>query len=179
MPATAFDAKGLLLESIFGEDPTVIIEHRSLFSMTSHVPQHPYRVRFGKANVRRPGKDLTLAAIGSMVPQSLRVAERLAQESIDVEVIDLRTVSPLDEESIWNSVRKTRKLAVADSGWQFMGAAAEIIANVSVKMGNELTVNPVRITLPDSHTPMSTTLEQNYYPDDDTITDTLRSLFRS
>ena len=60
-----------------------------------------------------------------------------------------------------------------------MGAAAEIIANVSVKMGNELTVNPVRITLPDSHTPMSTTLEQNYYPDDDTITDTLRSLFRS
>lgn len=179
MPATAFDAKGLLLESIFGEDPTVIIEHRSLFSMTSNVPQHPYRVRFGKAKVRRPGKDLTLAAIGSMVPQSLRVAERLAQESIDVEVIDLRTLSPLDEESIWNSVRKTRKLAVADSGWQFMGAAAEIIANVSVKMGNELTVNPVRITLPDSHTPMSTTLEQNYYPDDDTITDTLRSLFRS
>jgi pyruvate dehydrogenase E1 component beta subunit len=178
MPATAFDAKGLLMESIFGEDPTIIIEHRSLFSMTDQVPSHPYRVRFGKAAIRRPGKDITLAAIGCMVPQALRVAERLAEESIDVEVIDLRTVSPLDEQAIWDSVRKTRKLAVADAGWQFMGAAAEVIATVSEKMGSELATNPVRITLPNSHTPMSAPLEQSYYPDDETIADTLRTLSR-
>lgn len=178
VPATAFDAKGLLLESMFGENPSIIIENRSLFSMTDHVPGIPYRVRFGRAEVRRTGSDITLAAIGAMVPASLRVAELLAQEDISVEVIDLRTVSPLDGDTVCRSVEKTRRLAVADPGWQSVGVAAELIAQVCERTGRSLAANPVRICLPDSHTPMSVSLEEAYYPTDESIASATRALIQ-
>lgn len=178
VPSTAYDAKGLLLESIFGEDPAIIIENRSLFSMSDHVPEIPYRVRFGQAAVRRPGKDVTLAAIGMMVPMALRVASQLATESIDIEVIDLRTVSPIDEETLFTSVSKTKRLAVADPGWQSVGVAAEVIARVCGKHGRTLAANPVRICLPDSHTPMSAALEEKYYPNDASMAVAIRGMVR-
>jgi len=178
VPSTAYDAKGLLLESIFGEDPTIIIENRSLFSMTDEVPEVPYRVRFGRPVVRRTGGDVTLAAIGSMVPMALRVASTLARKSIDVEVVDVRTISPLNGDAISESVSKTRRLVVADPGWQSMGAAAEIVAFVSEKLGRDLKANPVRICLPDSHTPMSAALEREYYPSDDSMAATVQGLLR-
>src|SRR5262245_24303929 len=128
MPATAFDAKGLLLESIFGEDPVLMIEHRSLFTLKDRVPDVPYRVRFGRAAVRRRGADVTLAAIGVMVPFALRVAAQLAEQGVDAEVIDLRTVSPLDSDSVCASVEKTGRLAVLDPAWGSFGVAAEIVA---------------------------------------------------
>jgi len=164
MPSTAYDAKGLLLESIFGEDPVIFIEHRSLFSMSSNVPETPYRVRFGRAAVRRKGNDLTLIAIGGMVPDALKAAHQLAEQGIEAEVIDLRTVSPLDKENIYTSVEKTGRLIVVDPGWESVGIAAEIIALVSMKLGKGMKVNPVRVCLPDSHTPMSAELEKIYYP---------------
>ena len=179
VPATAYDAKGLLLESIFGENPTIIVENRSLFSMTDHVPEVPYRVRFGQAAIRRTGSDLTLAAIGMMVPIALRVASQLAAESIDVEVIDLRTISPLDKAAICDSVSKTKRLAVADPGWQSVGVSAEVIASVCEKLGRRLVANPVRICLPNSHTPMSAVLEEKYYPSDESMADMIRTLFRT
>ena len=179
VPSTAYDAKGLLLESIFGENPVIIVEHRSLFSMVDHVPEIPYRVRFGQAAIRRAGADITLVAIGMMVPMSLRVAAQLAAESIDVEVIDLRTISPLDESTIFDSVSKTRRLVVADPGWQSVGTSSEVIALVCEKLGSELAANPVRICLPDSHTPMSAVLEEKYYPNDVSMTNTIRTLFRT
>jgi pyruvate dehydrogenase E1 component beta subunit len=166
MPVTPFDAKGLLLESIFGENPTIIIEHRSLFSMTEDVPEAPYRVRFGRARVRRAGQDVTLVAIGAMVPLALKAADILAQRSIDVEVLDPRTISPLDKEAIYQSVLKTGRLVVADAAWQSFSVAAEVIASVSETMGDRLHLNPLRIGLPDSHTPMSSALEKEYYPDE-------------
>ncbi|MBI2339349.1 MAG: alpha-ketoacid dehydrogenase subunit beta [Deltaproteobacteria bacterium] len=166
VPATAYDAKGLLLESIFGEDPVMIIEHRSLYSMTEDVPEAPYRVRFGHAHVRRRGKDVTLVAIGSMVPMALRAADQLASESIDVEVVDLRTLSPLDDGTVCESVSKTKRLVVADPAWRSVSVAAEIIALVSERLGDKLLANPQRICFPDSHTPMSAPLEKEYYPDE-------------
>ncbi len=178
VPSTAHDAKGLLMESIFGEDPVIVIENRSLFSMTDEVPEVPYRVRLGQGVIRRSGTDATLVAIGSMVPMALRVAERLAGESKDVEVLDLRTVSPLDDALIAGSVSRTGRLAVADAGWQSFGVAAEVIARVSEQQGSSLKANPVRIALPDSHTPMSASLERVYYPDDDAMASSVRSLFR-
>ena len=176
MPATAHDVKGLLLESILGEDPVIFIEHRSLFSMKDYVPEQPYRVHFGRAAVRRKGSDLTLIAIGGIVPDSLKAANQLTEEGIDVEVIDLRTVSPLDKESIYTSVEKTGRLIVADLGWESVGIAAEIIALVSMKFGRNLRSNPVRICLPDSHTPASTELEKIYYPDVTSIKNAVREL---
>ena len=177
VPSTAHDAKGLLLESVFGEDPVIIIENRSLFSMTDHVPEIPYRVRFGQAAVRRQGKDITLVAIGTMVPIALRVAEKLASESIDVEIIDPRTVSPLDNASILDSVSKTGRLVVADPGWQSVGVAAEIISMVCEKKAKSLLSNPVRVTLPNSHTPMSAPLEEAYYPSDESMAKSVRECF--
>jgi pyruvate/2-oxoglutarate/acetoin dehydrogenase E1 component len=178
MPVTPFDAKGLLLESIFGENPTIIIEHRSLFSLTEDVPEAPYRIRFGRARIRRSGRDLTLVAIGAMVPIALRAAEILATRSIDVEVLDPRTVSPIDADAIYQSVMKTGRLVVADPAWQSLSVAAEVIALVSEKMGDQLRANPLRICHPDSHTPMSSTLERGYYPDDSSVAETITSWFR-
>lgn len=179
VPATARDVKGLLLESIFGEDPTIIIEHRSLFSMTSEVPEIPYRVRFGKAQMRRPGTDLTLVAVGIMVPMAMRVAERLAAESIDVEVIDLCSVSPLDTAAILASVEKTRRLVVADPAWQSAGMAAEVIASVAERLSSTMLAPPARVCLPDSHTPMSASLEAEYYPDEEKMTAVVRGVFEA
>ncbi|HTF15328.1 MAG TPA: transketolase C-terminal domain-containing protein, partial [Burkholderiales bacterium] len=130
MPATAFDAKGLLLESIFGEDPVIMIEHRSLFGLKDRVPEFPYRVRFGHAAVRRVGTDLTLVGAGVMVPLSLRIAAQLAEHRIEAEVIDLRTISPLDMDTVLRSVEKTGRLAVFDPTWNSFGMAAEVIARV-------------------------------------------------
>ena len=179
VPATPFDAKGLLLESIFGEDPVIIVEHRSLFSMTADIPDFPYRVRFGHAVVRRKGNDVTLVAIGPMVPLALRVADQLANESIDVEVIDPRTISPLDESAICKSVLRTGRLVVADASWQSFGTAAEIIAMVTEKLGQRLIANPKRICYPDSHTPMSASLEKIYYPDEVSMANTIKEVFYS
>jgi pyruvate dehydrogenase E1 component beta subunit len=176
VPATAYDAKGLLLESIFGEDPTIIIEGRSLFSQTDHVPEIPYRVRFGHAAVRRSGGDVTLAAIGMMVPISLRAAATLAGEGIETEVVDLRTVSPLDRKTLCTSVAKTRRLVVADPAWRSGSVAAEIIASVVEEVGDQLLAKPRRVCLPDSHTPMSMALEPKYYPSEQTLASVVREV---
>jgi len=177
MPATAYDAKGLLLESIFGENPTIIIENRSLYSMIDCVSKEPYRVRFGKAALRRKGTDVTFVAIGLTVPLALRAAEMLAKEFINVEVIDLKTISPIDKKTIQESVSKTKRLAVADSGWQYAGIAAEVIAEVVETHGSQLKSNPLRITLPDSHTPMSSVLEEVFYLNEEKIASQIRTLF--
>jgi len=166
VPATAYDAKGLLLESIFSETPAIFVEGRGLYSMTDHVPEEPYRVRFGQAVVRRPGKDVTLVAIGNMVPIALRAAATLEKDGIDVEVVDPRTLTPLDRKTICDSAFKTRRLVVADPAWHSFGAASEIITTVVEHLGDKLKSKPVRVTLPDSHTPMSMALEPEYYPDD-------------
>jgi len=176
MPATPFDAKGLLLESVFGEDPVVIIEHRSLFTLKDQVPAIPYRVRFGRAVVRRAGADLTLVGAGVMVPFALRVAAQLATHGVHAEVIDLRTISPLDTETVCASVEKTGRLAVLDPTWASFGMAAEVIARVAERLGRRLRADPVRITHPDSHTPMSSALEAAYYPDEADVVKRLRAL---
>ena len=178
MPATAFDAKGLLLESIFGEDPTIIIEHRSLFNLKDKVPVQPYRVKFGEAVIRREGKDITLVAIGCLVVDALKAAEVLRKDGIDVEVIDPRTLSPLDNKTIIRSVKKTNRLVVADPGWQSFGAGAEIIAKVCEITGKDMLSNPIRITLPDSHAPMSQTLEKQYHLDVSKIVKKIKENFK-
>lgn len=178
MPATAFDAKGLLLESILGESPVMMIEHRSLFSLKDKVPKTPYRVKFGQAILRRRGDDVSIVAIGVMVPFAIRVAEQLALSGVHAEVVDLRTVSPLDTATVCKSVIKTRRLCVLDPAWKSFGMAAEVIASVVEHAGMSLRSPPLRVTHPDSHTPMSSVLEATYYPDEKAVVEQLRSMVR-
>ena len=174
MPATAFDAKGLLMEAIFGEDPTIIIEGRPLFSQSDQVPEEPYRVPFGQCTVRREGQDATLVALGYMVPIALRAAEILADEGVDLEVIDPRTIVPLDDQSIVDSVRKTGHLIIADTAWKSFGVTAEIATRVSEKAFDYLKAPVLRVALPDSHTPTSSELEKAFYPDEHSVVATVK-----
>jgi pyruvate dehydrogenase E1 component beta subunit len=164
MPSTPAEAKGLLLSSIFSNAPTIFIEGRSLYSMTETVPDRPYFIRLGRALVRRKGVDVTIVSFGSMLPNALLACDLLKEKRIVAEVIDLRTLMPLDTETILASVRKTGRLVVAEPGWRMFGAAAEIIATVAETLGTELKAKPMRVTWPHSHVPTSRPLEAAFYP---------------
>ena len=169
MPGTPADAKGLLLSSIMSDDPTLFIEGRSLFSMEEDVADEPYFIRLGEAAVRVEGNDVTLVTMGSMVPLSLQAARTLREKKVDAEVVDVRTLMPLDIASILASVRKTGRLVVAEPGWRMYGAAAEIIASVSESLGNQMRSLPRRVTWPQSAVPTSSKLEEQFYPTSDDI----------
>ena len=169
MPATPFDAKGLLLSSIFGEDPVVYIEARSLYNANGPVPEQPYLVPFGKAHVRRKGDDVTLVANSYLVPEAINAAETLALENISAEVIDMRTISPWDEETILESVDKTGRLVVLDTASQSFGISAEISATIHQRAFKTLKSPVERVTLPDTPTPCASNLEQLFYPTSDSV----------
>ncbi len=164
MPSTAFDAKGLLIASIQDDNPVIYIDDRWLYNETDQVPTEPYQVPVGKAAIRRVGRDVTIAAISWMSVQAMRAAQELAQMGIDAEVIDLRSLKPLDEATLFASVAKTGRLIVADTAWLTCGFAAEVAARVASD-GFEYLKSPiVRVTLPDTPAPMSSSLEKVYYP---------------
>ena len=169
MPGSPADAKGLLLSSILSDDPTLFIEGRSLFTMQEDVPDAPYFIRLGDAFVRRPGRDVTLVTMGSMVPLSLQAAETLAKANIDAEILDLRCLMPLDVKSIIASVKKTGRLVVAEPGWRMYGAGAEIIATVVETLGRDIRSLPRRVTWPQSAVPTGSKLEEQFYPTSDDI----------
>jgi pyruvate dehydrogenase E1 component beta subunit len=168
MPASPFDAKGLLLSSIMSDDPTLFIEGRALFSMRENVPDQPYFIPLGKALVRREGNDVTLVTMGSMVPLSLQAADALSKSGVSAEVLDLRCLMPLDLPCIFSSVKKTGRLVVADPGWRAYGAAAEIIAAVAETLGHTRS-RPRRITWPQSAVPTASKLEEQFYPTSENI----------
>jgi len=164
MPATPYDAKGLLIASVEDDDPVIFIEHRWLYNVSGWVPEGTYRVRPGKAKVIRAGEDVTIAAVSYMTLEALRAADILAEEGIRSEVIDLRTLRPLDTDLILESVRKTGRLIVADTGWKSFGASAEIVARVVEEAFGHLKCPPARVALPDHPTPTAPSLANQYYP---------------
>jgi pyruvate dehydrogenase E1 component beta subunit len=164
MPVTPHDAKGLLIASIEDDNPVIFIEHRWLHGISDHVPESLYRVPLGQARVAREGGDVTIVATSYMVLEALRAADVLALSGIHAEVIDLRSLRPLDESAILESVRKTGRLAVADTGWKAFGASAEVLALVAEKALGDLKAPPHRIASPDFPTPTSPALSAAYYP---------------
>ncbi len=180
MPATAFDAKGLLIESVLDDNPCIIVEHRSLFNQKDLVPEKLYRVKFGEAAIKKLGKDLTLISIGSFLQEATEVTKILYDKyKIDVELIDLRTLYPIDKNKILKSVKKTKNLVILDPSWKSFGASAEIISIVTEVQSKILKSNPLRITYPDSHTPMSSSLERQYYPNPKSIVNQILKKFFS
>lgn len=164
MPTTPHDAKGLLIASIEDDSPVIFIEHRWLYNITGHVPEGVYRVPLGKANVSRVGKDVTIASTSYMTLESLRAAEMLEADGIGAEVIDIRSLRPLDSKVILDSVRKTGRLIVADTACKSVGFAAEVVARVAEEALGDLKVPPKRITLPDCPSPTTPALTKYYFP---------------
>jgi len=173
MPTTAYDAKGLLYSAIFDPNPVVIIEHRLLYYLTGHVPVSDVRMPFGRAVTRRKGKDLTIVANSYMVVESLKAAEFLSGEGIDVEIIDPVSLVPLDEKTICESVKKTGRLLVVDSSWTACGASAEIAAMVAEKAFGALKGPVRRMGMAPVVCPVAKPLENLFYPNAKSISQTV------
>ncbi len=169
MPATAYDAKGLMIAAIKDDNPVVFIDDRWLHKQEGSVPEDVYEVEIGKGNILKRGKDLTLVAASYMVHESSIAADKLVKMGIDIELIDLRTVKPIDSKLILRSVKKTGRLVIADGGWKTGGVAAEVAALVAEKDFSLLKAPVQRVTLPDAPAPASAKLEEKYYPDSNDI----------
>jgi pyruvate dehydrogenase E1 component beta subunit len=164
MPTTAHDAKGMLLSAIENDNPVIFLEHRWLHNIADEVPGDYYTVPFGKARVMREGTDVTIVGASYMSLEALRAAEHLAKEGVNAEVIDLRTIRPLDTETVLASVRKTGRLVVADTSWKQFGVAGEIVAMVTEQAFSSLKAAPERVALPDAPAPTSPALADTYFP---------------
>ncbi|MFC2043138.1 alpha-ketoacid dehydrogenase subunit beta [Chloroflexota bacterium] len=133
IPSTPYDAKGLLKSSIRNENPVIYLEHKLLYNTKGEVPEEEYLISFGEADIKRKGSDVTIVAISRMVLMALQAAEELAKEGIEAEIIDPRTISPLDEVTILESVKRTTRLVVAHEAWERCGWGAEVSAIVADK----------------------------------------------
>jgi pyruvate dehydrogenase E1 component beta subunit len=178
MPSNPYDAKGLLVSAIRDDNPVIFIDDRWLYNSEGPVPQKIYAVPLGKGKIKRSGSDLTVVATSFMVSLALQAAKTLEIEGIDLEVIDPRTMKPLDEDLIFKSVRKTGKLLVIDAAWKTCGLAAEISCLVAENIFKYLRAPIRRITLPDSPAPASRTLEKSFYPRENDIIKAVKELVR-
>lgn len=165
MPATPYDAKGLLIAAIRDENPVIFMPDRWLHGYVEPVPEEPYEVPIGRAAVRREGRDLTIVGSSYVAAEAVKAAEELERRGIDAEVIDLRSIKPLDRETILASVRKTGRLLVADGGWTSFGVSAEIAAVAAEHAIGALKAPVRRLALPDVPAPASRSLERVYYRD--------------
>lgn len=164
MPTTAHDAKGMLVSAIEDDSPVLMLEHRWLYNITDNVPEDMYRTPIGKARVMREGGDITLVSLSYMSLEALRAADMLNALGIEAEVVDIRSLRPLDTDTIHASVKKTGRMLVADTAHLEYGASAEIIAGIAEVMSSDLKGNPRRLGLPDHPTPTSPALADEYYP---------------
>ncbi len=178
MPSCAYDAKGLLLSAIADNNPVVCIEHRWLYDLKGHVPEREYLIPIGKGLVRRPGKDVTVAAFSLMVPEALKAAEILKQEGIDAEVIDPRSLNPFDEAIVVDSVARTGRLVIVDPDWRSGGMAEIIAGRLFNKIRLTLKSDIKMVTLPDAPTPSSPALEAAFYKDSKHIIEAAREAMR-
>ena len=151
VPSTPYDAKGLLISAIRDDDPVVFLEHLKLYrSFREEVPEESYTVEIGKAAVKREGKDLTIIAYGLMVHESLKAAEELEKEGYSVEVVDLRTIQPLDIETIIKSVEKTGRAIVVQEAQKQAGIAANVVAEITERAILSLEAPVLRVAAPDT-----------------------------
>jgi len=163
-PTTPYDAKGCLIQSIRDDNPVIFVEHRMLHYIKGYVPESSYTVPFGKARVLAEGTDITLVGISYMAVECIRAQHQLAEVGISAEVVDPVSLSPLDIDSIVDSVRKTGRLLVVDSGWLMCGASAEIIAQVAARLQGERDIRVRRMGFEPVPCPTTKNLENLFYP---------------
>lgn len=178
MPSNAYDAKGLMIEALRGDDPVIYLEAKTLYDTEVEVPDEAYRIPFGEANVAREGKDVTLVAFGPMVPRGLAVADALAKDGINVEVVDPRTTSPLDEDTILESVEKTGRLVLVDESPPRCSLASDVAAIVADKGFKSLKAPIKSVTCPHTPVPFAPNLEDEYMPNPRRIEAAIRTVMK-
>jgi 2-oxoisovalerate dehydrogenase E1 component len=176
MPATPYDAKGLLKTALNCDDPVLFLEHKELLSMKGPVPVEEYFIDFGRASVAREGKDLTVVAVALMLHKTLSAAAALAKEDLSIEVIDPRSIAPLDIETIERSVAKTGRLLIVDEAFAPCGLGAEIAAQLADRGFDHLDAPIRRLNGAHTPTPYSPTLEAAVVPNAETIAQAIRDL---
>ena len=185
VPSTPYEAKGLMITAIRDDNPVMYFFHKGLMGLPwmsiieatwAPVPEEPYTIPFGVADVKREGTDVTVVAVSMMVHRSLEAAEKLAEEGISVEVVDLRTLVPMDKEAVINSVKKTHRLLVVDEDYLSYGMSGEVAAVVAEGALDYLDMPPKRLAVPDVPIPYSNTLEDFVIPNADSIAQAVREL---
>lgn len=185
IPSTPYDAKGLMIQAIRDDNPVMYFFHKGLMGLPwmtiieatwAPVPEEPYTIPFGVADIKREGKDVTIVAVAMMVHRALEAAKQLEKEGISVEVIDLRTLVPLDKEAVINSVKKTHRLLVVDEDYLSYGMSGEIVAIAAENALEYLDAPPKRLAVPDVPIPYSNTLEDFVIPSADRIAQAVREL---
>ncbi len=176
MPTTPSDAKGLLLSAIRDENPVIYFDDRWLYSDQGPVSEEMFYTPIGKANICRKGTDVTVVAVSYMVKEALTAAEILAKKGISIEVIDLRTIKPFDQETIIKSVKKTEHLLIADGGWKSFGISGEIASCVTENAWNSLKTAPIRLGCLDAPVPAARTLEKDFFPNAQQIINSIMQL---
>jgi 2-oxoisovalerate dehydrogenase E1 component beta subunit len=178
-PATAYDAKGLIKSAIRDNDPVIFFEHKCLYrKIKEELPDEEYTVPIGQAKVVREGRDLTIVTYGAMVWVALEAAEKLAEEGAQVEVVDLRTLVPLDRETVCESVRKTSKVLLLHEDTRTGGLAGELAASITESVWEFLDGPIVRVTAPDTPVPYSPPLEEAFLPNCGKVVEKARWLWR-
>jgi 2-oxoisovalerate dehydrogenase E1 component len=177
VPSTPYDAKGLLKTALNCTDPVLFLEHREVLTIKGDVPIEEYFIEFGQAAVVREGADITVVALALMVHRTLAVCDALSREGISVELIDPRTVAPLDSETIAQSVRKTGRLLIVDESFGPCGIGAEIAAQLGDRVFDDLDAPIRRLNGIHTPTPYSPPLEAAVVPNSETIAQAIRDLF--
>jgi pyruvate dehydrogenase E1 component beta subunit len=179
MPSTPYDAKGLLISAIRDDNPVVFLEHKILYALEGEVPGGDYSIPLGKADIKREGKDVTVIATAQAVHTALSAAAKLAAEGISVEVLDPRTLNPLDEETILGSVRKTHRVVIVHEAVKFSGPGAEIAALVAEKAFDRLDAPILRIAAPFVPVPFSPPLEKAFIPSEEKVIQAVKTVMES
>ena len=168
-PSNAYDAKGLLIQAIRDDDPVIFCEHKNLYGHETDVPVEAYAIPFGEASVVREGKDVTIVSYGLTVQRALEAAEKLGKDGIQAEVIDLRTLSPIDWDTVMESVESTGRLVVVDEANPRCSIATDVAAHVAQEAFDALKAAPQMVTAPHTPVPFSPALEDLYIPTADAI----------
>lgn len=185
VPSTPYDAKGLMIQAIRDDNPVVYCFHKGLMGLPwmtileatwAPVPEEPYTIPFGVADIKREGKDVTIVAVAMMVHRALEAAEMLAKEGIEAEIIDLRTLVPLDKEAVIRSVKKTHRLLVVDEDYRSFGLSGEIVSLVAEEALEYLDAPPRRLAVPDVPIPYSDPLEDFVIPNATRIAQVVREM---
>lgn len=178
LPASPYDAKGLLIQSIRDNDPVIFLEHKAMYTMEGEVPEEPYTIPFGEANIVREGDDVTIVAFGRMVVFATEVADKLAKEGINCEVVDPRTTSPLDTETILESIENTGRLVVVDESTPRCSMASDIAELAVTKAFDHLKAAVQTVTAPHTPVPFAKSLENAYVPSLDKIEAAVRQVVK-